>query len=178
MMLSIFGVLRFSSKEFDIGIIGSWGWRANQEGLEWFLENVYPQLPDSLSIHIAGKGGDWLVGKYPNINYRGFVPDAQQFMAQARAIAIPILSGSGIQIKTLDAIASGSSIVATPIALRGISDPPLTVQVAQQPENFANLLVSSVNTPAMRQAFDDALSWARNRQDKFITDVGQAISDL
>jgi hypothetical protein len=49
-------------------------------------------------------------------------------MAQAKVVAIPTLSGGGIQIKTLDAIASGSAIVATPVALRGISDPPATVQ--------------------------------------------------
>jgi hypothetical protein len=139
------------SKQCDIGILGSWSWRANEEGLQWFLQSVYPHLPSSLLIHIAGKGGDWLVEKYPNIHYRGYVPDAQEFMAQARVMAIPILSGSGIQIKTLDAIASGSSIVATPIALRGISDPPSTVKIAENSEDFANLLVSAVNFPATRQ---------------------------
>jgi len=167
-----------ASKHFDIGIIAGWAWRPNEEGLQWFLQTVYPHLPSSLSIHIAGKDGDWIVGKYPNIYYRGYVPDAQQFMAQARAIAIPILSGSGIQIKTLDAIASGSSIVATPIALRGISAPPKTVKVAEQPEYFANLLISAVNSPATQQASDAALSWTRARQDKFIADVAHAVSEL
>ncbi len=166
------------SKQCDIGILGSWSWRANEEGLQWFLQSVYPHLPSSLLIHVAGKGGDWLVEKYPNIHYRGYVPDAQEFMAQARVMAIPILSGSGIQIKTLDAIASGSSIVATPIALRGISDPPSTVKIAENPEDFANLLVSAVNFPATRQASDEALSWARTRQDNFIADVARAISEM
>lgn len=166
------------SKQCDIGILGSWSWRANEEGLQWFLQSVYPHLPSSLLIHIAGKGGDWLVEKYPNIHYRGYVPDAQEFMAQAKVMAIPILSGSGIQIKTLDAIASGSSIVATPIALRGISDPPSTVKIAENPEDFANLLVSAVNSPATQQASDEALSWARTRQDNFIADVARAISEM
>ncbi|MBE9125333.1 glycosyltransferase [Coleofasciculus sp. LEGE 07092] len=166
------------SKQCDIGILGSWSWRANEEGLQWFLQLVYPHLPSSLSIHIAGKGGDWLVGKYPNINYRGYVPDAQEFMAQAKVMAIPILSGSGIQIKTLDAIASGSSIVATPIALRGISDPPSTVKIAENPEDFANLLVSAVNSPATQQASEEALTWAQTRQDNFIADVARAINEM
>jgi len=166
------------SKQFDVGIIGSWSWRANEEGLQWFLQSVYPKLPSSLSIHIAGKGGDWLISKYANIHYRGYVPDAQEFMAQAKVMAIPILSGSGIQIKTLDAIASGSSIVATPIALRGISNSPPTVKIADNPEDFANFLVSAVNSPATRQASEEALSWARTRQDNFIADVARAISEM
>lgn len=166
------------SKNFDIGLLASWTWRANEEALQWFLQAVYPHLPANLSIHIAGKGADWLTEKYPNIHYRGVVPDAQEFMAQAKVVAIPTLSGGGIQIKTLDAIASGSAIVATPVALRGIYDAPQTVKVAQEPEDFANLLVSAVTSPSMQQAFDEARNWYRTRRDKFIGDVAAAISEL
>lgn len=165
-------------KAFDIGIIGSWAWKANEEGLQWFLQTVYPQLPTNLSIHIAGKGADWLSGKYSNIHYRGFVPDAQEFMAQARVVAIPTLNGGGIQIKTLDAIASGSAIVATPVALRGISDPPQTVQVAEQPEIFANLLISEITSPSREHFFNEALNWYSTRRDQFLTDIASAIENL
>jgi len=166
------------SKVFDIGIIGSWAWKANEEALQWFLQAVYPHLPANLSIHVAGKGAEWLTEKYSNIHYQGFVPDAQEFMAQAKVVAIPTLSGGGIQIKTLDAIASGSAIVATPVALRGISEPPATVQVAEQAEDFAKLLVSAITSPSTQQAFDEALHWYRDRQDKFLADVACAINEL
>jgi hypothetical protein len=99
-------------------------------------------------------------------------------MAQAKVVAIPTLSGGGIQIKTLDAIASGSLIVATPVAVRGISNPPQTVQVAEQPENFAKLLVSAIASPPIPQAFNEASNWYQARRDKFITDVAQAINEL
>lgn len=166
------------SKVFDIGIIGSWAWKANEEALQWFLQAVYPHLPANLSIHVAGKGAEWLTEKYSNIHYRGFVPDAQEFMAQAKVVAIPTLSGGGIQIKTLDAIASGSAIVATPVALRGISDPPATVQVAEQAEDFVKLLVCAIASPSTQPAFDEALAWYRDRQNKFIADVACAINEL
>jgi hypothetical protein len=99
-------------------------------------------------------------------------------MAQAKVVAIPILSGGGIQIKTLDAIASGSAIVATPVGMRGISYPPKTVQVAQQPEDFANLLVAAIASGSSQLAFDDSLTWYRARRDKFVADVERAISEL
>jgi hypothetical protein len=166
------------SKQFDIGLLGSWTWKANQEALQWFLQAVYPHLPANLSIHIAGKGADELIPNYSNIHYRGVVPDAQEFMAQAKVVAIPTLSGGGIQIKTLDAIASGSAIVATPVALRGIFNPPKTVQVAEQPEDFANLLVSAVTSPSMQQAFDDARNWYQARREQFLADIACAINEL
>jgi hypothetical protein len=169
------------NKSFDIGIIGSWAWRENEEGLQWFLQTVYPLLPTDLSIHVAGHSAEWLAGKYPNIHYLGFVPDAQEFMAQAKVMAIPTVSGSGVEMKTLDAIASGSAIVLTPLALRGISDYPRTVKIAEKPEDFANLLVGAIASSSAQQAFndiDDVLDWSRTRQNKFIADIACAINEL
>ncbi|MFQ4142088.1 glycosyltransferase family 4 protein [Chlorogloeopsis sp. ULAP02] len=163
-------------KHFDIGILGSWTWKPNIEGLKWFIENVYSYLPVELSIHVAGKDADWLNGKYPNIYYCGVVPDAQEFMAQAKVVAIPTLSGGGIQIKTLDAIASGSLIVATPIALRGITHPPSTVRVAETPQEFANLIMSAVTSTSTSTTFDNAKNWYRSRREQFLNDLASAVS--
>jgi polysaccharide biosynthesis protein PslH len=164
-----------NTKTFDIGIIGSWGWKPNLEGLQWFLHQIYPQLPDNLSIHIAGRGADWLADKYPKIQYHGFVPNAQEFMAQAKVVAIPILTGGGIQIKTLHAIASGSPIVATAIALRGIVDPPDTVQIATDAEEFIRCLTAVTSTETTEFDTKSATEWVEQRKKRFLNDVHQAI---
>jgi polysaccharide biosynthesis protein PslH len=164
-----------STKSFDIGIIGSWEWKPNLEGLEWFLEEVYPYLPQQLSIHIAGRGAEGLTDKYPNIQYHGFVPNAQGFMAQARVVAVPTLTGGGIQIKTLDAIASGSLIVGTTIALRGIVDPPATVQVANHAEEFARCLIAASQAKANTSDTKQTIEWFEQRKHKFLADIQQAM---
>jgi polysaccharide biosynthesis protein PslH len=163
------------NKFCDIGLLGSWSWQANIEALEWFLDAVYPHLPTNLSIHIAGKGANWLDGKYPNIIYCGVVPDAQEFMAHSRVVAIPTLSGGGIQIKTLDAITSGSFVVATTVALRGISHLPSTVKIANNPEEFASSLVSSVALSSTQKSFEEAKKWYQQRRDKFHNDLADAL---
>jgi|UPI00035C9CB0 glycosyltransferase involved in cell wall biosynthesis len=165
-------------KCFDIGILGSWTWEANKEGLKWFLESVYPYLPVHLSIYVAGKGADWLHGKYPNIYYCGVVPNAQQFLSQAKVVAIPTLSGSGIQIKTLEAIASGSWIVATPVALRGISHPPPTVTAAETATDFASSIVSSVNLPHNQKAWEQTKNWYAKRRNQFLKDLAAATTNI
>jgi polysaccharide biosynthesis protein PslH len=163
------------AKTFDIGLIGSWAWKPNLEGLQWFLEQVYPLLPESLSIHVAGRGADRLMAKYPRIKYCGFVPDAQVFMAQARVVAIPTLTGGGVQIKTLDAIASGSSIVATTIALRGITNPPATVQIANTAQDFAEYLIDQSAALVIPSHRDHAATWFENRKRNFLLDIEQTL---
>jgi hypothetical protein len=167
-----------ASKQFDIGLIGSWTWKANQDSLKWFLSEVYPLLPSSISIHIAGRDADWVKEQYPKINYQGFVDNAQKFMAQAKVLAIPTLSGGGIEIKTLDAIASGSQIVATPTAIRGIGEPPPTVQVAQNPQQFAELLVKAVDTQFEANSFELVHQWYSLRRAKFLAEVAEAIKQI
>lgn len=166
------------SKEFDIGLIGSWTWKANEEGLRWFFDTVYPCLPTDISICIAGSGADWLSGRYPNVRYMGFVDDARVFLGKARVVAIPTLSGGGIQIKTLDAIASGSRIVTTPLGLRGISDPPPTVSAAETAEEFANKLLGAANAKDTASSTALALEWSRQRNTLCSNQVAAGLHSL
>ncbi len=167
-------------KKFDIGLIGSWTWKFNQEGLQWFFKSVYPELSSQLSIHVAGKGAEWLIEKYPNVKYDGFVPSSQVFMAQAKVIALPMLGGSGIQIKTLDALASGSSIVATPTSMRGISLISPIVKVTDKPEEFARLLSSEIhdwNVEKIEDASKITSDWLKTRKEKFLNDIASSVED-
>jgi hypothetical protein len=165
-------------KEFDIGLIGSWTWKANEEGLRWFFDSVYPHLSTNVTICIAGSGAKWLKGYYANVKYLGFVDDVREFLQQARVVAIPTLSGGGIQIKTLDAIASGSHIVATPLALRGIADHPSTVVVAETPEKFAAQLRAAVKSSDMDSSAALAIDWSQRRQSLFSSKVVQGLQSL
>jgi hypothetical protein len=162
-------------KVFDVALIGNWCWRANRDGLDWFLHRVHPHLPKNLSIHVAGGGAQWLERRYPNVVYRGFVRDAQEFLAQARVVAIPTLSGGGIQIKTLDAIASGSQIVANPIAVRGIANAPSTVRVADDPAAFADALRIAAAQPDCAAATAEALRWTRRREQLLLDTIAHAL---
>lgn len=164
-------------KQYDIGLLGSWSWQANREALQWFFAEIYPLLSPEFSLYIAGKGAEWLKEKYPQVNYLGVVPDAQEFMAQAKVIAIPTLSGGGIQIKTLDALASGSLIVATTVALRGINQPPATVRIAESPGEFAQYLKTAVTSPTLEEAFAESRSWYYQRQQQFSQELLKAVRE-
>ncbi len=177
---------KYAIKHCDIGIIGSWTWKANKCGLEWFFQAVYPHLPRNISIHVAGSGAQWLMERYTNVKYCGFVPDAQAFMGLAKVIAIPSITGGGIQIKTLDAIASGSPIVATSVAMRGILDYPSAIEIADAPEYFARSLMqllalhndSDLYEIERDKLLDNRLTWSLLRRENFYSSVSSAINSI
>ncbi|MBC8006661.1 MAG: glycosyltransferase [Prolixibacteraceae bacterium] len=162
----------------DIVMLGTWTWKANAEGLRWFFEQVYPLLPRHSRIEVGGKGADWLSRKWPNVAYRGFVPDAHAFLTRSKVVAIPSVSGGGVQIKTLDAIATGASIVATPTAMRGIECPPETVRVAQQAREFADHLISLCNVRPKQEDVIRAQQWSASRRLNFEKQVAMSIEQV
>ncbi len=155
-----FEIPQAAAKRYDVGLLGNWQWVANREGLEWFVKEVTPKLPD-LDIEVAGKGADWLEGLSPRLKVRGFVEDSRRFLCEARVIAIASTSGAGVQIKTLEAIALGMPVVATTVAVRGIRELPATVKVADDPARFAELLQEAVAKPVSGPD-SAALAWADN----------------
>jgi hypothetical protein len=154
---------------FDIALIGTWTWEANKKGLVYFLNEVVPRLPKHTSIKIAGKGAAHLIPKNDNIEYVGFVESAEIFMQQAKVIAIPCVAGAGIQIKTLDAISIGRPIVASPLALRGISALPSYVKEAKNPSEFAGHLTSLLN--ASDDCKKEAVTWVAERNSSFLNAI-------
>ncbi|EPL8208814.1 glycosyltransferase family 4 protein [Raoultella ornithinolytica] len=157
--------------EYDISILGTWTWDANMQGLQWFFEKVYPLLSQKISIHVAGKGADWLAEKFPNVTYRGFVNDAHDFMVASRLILIPSIAGAGVQIKTLDAITVGRPIIATNFALRGLEDYPSYVHAVDQPTKMAEIvnsvIKSSYSSEYISLCTKESTSWYYRKKDKF-----------
>lgn len=129
---------------YDVSLLGTWSWDANMKGLRWFFDNVYPLLPMEITIQVAGKGADWLTDKYKNVKYNGFVEDAHEFLSKSKVIAIPSISGAGVQIKTLDAITIGRPIVASEFALRGLEDIPSYVYSSRQASEMAKQIMTNL----------------------------------
>lgn len=158
-------LIEYKKKEYSVAILGTWTWSANLQGLEWFLKNVLPLLNKTIDIHIAGTGADWVRNKYSNVFYHGFVDSAQVFLSKSKCIVIPSTSGSGIQIKTLDAISTDIPIVATPIGVRGINNLPDSVIVESQPKDFAKAIEEVVGGKII--ANTSGYLWSQNRKSEF-----------
>jgi len=107
--------------------IGALDWTPNQEGLVWFLENVWKIISKknkNLSLYIAGRNAPkWFVSKlnYENIFYLGEIDDAYEYMNSKAIMIVPLLSGSGMRIKIIEGMALGKTIISTSIGAEGIN---------------------------------------------------------
>jgi glycosyltransferase involved in cell wall biosynthesis len=105
--------------------IGSMNWMPNEEGIRWFLKNVWDKLQErmpELKLNLAGRHmPKWLMNlKKKNIKVWGEVPDAKEFIQNNDIAIVPLLSGSGIRIKIIEAMAMGKTVITTMIGAEGI----------------------------------------------------------
>ena len=159
----------------DVVTLGGWHWKPNAAGLRWFVEEVAPHLEGrDIDIVVGGHSGEEIVGDRPGVRAVGPVPDALEFLQSARLVAVPSTAGAGVQVKTLDAIASGRRVVATSTAMRGIANPPDTVRTADAPAEFAEAIVSALDGDPDHHAGEEARAWAAERTARFRADVNEA----
>lgn len=106
--------------------LGSLDWMPNQEGMLWFLENVWPkvraELPE-LRFYMAGRNlpKRFAQLRYPNVEIVGEVPNAVDFMNRKAIMVVPLHAGSGMRIKIMEALALEKTIVSTDVGAEGIA---------------------------------------------------------
>jgi glycosyltransferase involved in cell wall biosynthesis len=117
-----------STVEFpSLFYIGALDWFPNQQGLEWFFENVWNEIilkkPD-LKFYLAGRNPDaWDFikrRKLKNVITLGEIDDAYEFMKSKSIMIVPLFAGSGIRVKIIEAMALGKVVISTRIGAEGI----------------------------------------------------------
>jgi polysaccharide biosynthesis protein PslH len=127
---------RFVRDEPIIAMFGTWTWRPNALGLEWFLDEVWPRvrerMPDAHAL-VAGSSdrADWPTG----VAFVGRVEDLAAFTAQATVVAVPVLEGVGASVKFAESLATGAAVIATPDGANAVTDPP--AHVSPDPDEWA-----------------------------------------
>ncbi len=135
------------SLRHDLGMVGTWSWKPNRIGLDWFLDRVAPRLPEGMTIAIAGHLPDPPeTPRHPGIRFVGRVADAKAFLEGCAVIPLASTAGTGVQLKTIETFEMGLPSVATPSALRGVRTVPANCTVVADPEPFAAALVEAVDT--------------------------------
>lgn len=136
--------VRTSEGGYDVGLIGTWSWAPNRAGLDWFLKEVVPRLPGDITVAIAGRLPDGVTSPRRSVTMMGRVADAGGFLASCRTLALASRAGTGVQLKTIEAFQLGKPAVATPLSLRGFTERPANVRVADDGPSFASALTALV----------------------------------
>jgi glycosyltransferase involved in cell wall biosynthesis len=136
--------------------IGAMNWFPNEEGIEWLIKEVWPdvkkRLPD-LELHLAGRYmPDWLKNlKKPGITIDGEVPDVWDYMRNYSIMVVPLFSGSGIRIKIVEGMAAGKAIITTTIGAEGINyENGHDLLIAKDKCSFVDAIVKLHNNSELR----------------------------
>jgi len=160
-----------SARAASLVAISNWSWAPNHVGLEWFIRHVWPKVSDrapECRLDVVGGGlPDHLsaiLRADPRIRLHGFVPDTEPFRQSGAVFIAPLLSGGGVKIKVVEAMASGIPIVTNRFGAEGL---PVAngvhLHVADDPERQATLITELLSDPAQRQRMaDDALDLLRD----------------
>lgn len=113
-----------------VAFTGNLGYFANADAAAWFAREALPLVrarrPDARFV-VAGARPSRAVralGGLPGVTVRGPVADMAAVLRDARVAVAPLRSGSGQQSKVLEALACGTPVVASPLALSGIAAEP------------------------------------------------------
>lgn len=135
----------------------------NVEGLKWFIQNVFPQL--DCELHIVGYGMEKVDFKGPGITNHGTVTETSAHYEKASAVVSPILFGSGMKTKTIEALKFGKIVFGSTEAWRGIQRPSgLPLYLCDTPIEFITAIKSNLpkgtNTysPEVRDYFEEKFS--------------------
>ncbi len=133
--------------------IGSMDWQANLDGINWFLSEVFPlvnQKKEDVVLHLAGSKmpNDIKNITNKNIIIDGEVENAKTFMQKNNLMIVPLLNGSGIRIKILEAMAMGKTIISTSIGASGIHyQDKKNILIANTAEQFADQIIWCLENP-------------------------------
>ena len=139
---------------FTMLFLGSFRHTPNQEALDWFTFKVLPPV-----LKRCPKARLVIVGAEPpprhslpdlpdNIELRGFVEEVREPLARYAVFVCPILSGSGMRVKLLEAFSAGIPVVSTRIGAEGLAEKDGDIcALADEPSEFAAKII---------ELFDDA----------------------
>ncbi len=157
----------------DLLFVGSYRHTPNQDGMRFFLRDVFPLIQRQAAdarLYIVGDGPwvDMPEAHNPAVTCTGFVEDTRPYLAHCATAVAPILAGSGTRIKILEALAAGIPVVSTSVGCEGIeARPGEDVLIADSAQDFATAVTRLLADPALaeklrcngRRLVEDKYDW-------------------
>ena len=145
----------------------------NVQGLQWFLEEVWPQVlaivPDAV-LDVAGSICDGLQAR-PNVVLHGRVDSIAAIARNTRFAINPVLAGSGLKIKMLDYFAHSLPCITTEVGATGFPRvSPSAIRIGSDAETYATAVIEWLQN-------DEVLQGARALLPDYVTYFSRANFD-
>lgn len=148
----------FCLNKKQLTFIGGYGHLPNKEGIDWFIGKIAPILNDyGFIVNLIGTNwpASYSTNKIINLRLHGFVKELSD-VALGSIMIVPILSGSGMRMKILEAAAMSLPIVTTTVGVEGLQfQDGESCLIADTPEGFANAIIHLENDINLRKTIGE-----------------------
>lgn len=135
----------------QIGFVGTFVYWANCDGVQWFIQNVWPRILDrfpTARLRLAGERGENMFSGR-NVEPLGWVRNMEEEMANWSLAIVPVLAGGGTRIKIIESFSRKCPVVSTSLGCYGHDvENGRQLLVADKPEDFAAACLHILQNPA------------------------------
>jgi glycosyltransferase involved in cell wall biosynthesis len=136
---------------------GSLTYSANFDAMDFFLNDVFPQVKASrpeATLRITGRSDGVPLDRLPLGNgaeLTGYLDDIRPAIAQSWMCVVPLQIGGGTRLKILEAMALGTPVISTSKGAEGLDiTPGEDILIADEATEFADAVTRLLSDPALR----------------------------
>lgn len=132
----------------------------NVTGIKYFIESIFPlvlrEQPDARLV-IGGTICEVLpIVNNKNIVLMGRIDDAEQFYAMGDIAINPVYQGTGLKIKTFEALSYGKTTIVHPHSAEGIYNPTdAPIMQGKNTVEFANKIIEALSNVEQRMTYSN-----------------------
>lgn len=133
---------------------GNLSYFPNSDAVKYFMKNVFPLIkkrrPDAVFCVVGANPPKWLKRLHNgrDVLITGSVKDIYEHIKTAAVSVAPLRSGTGMQIKVIEALACRTAVVATNLAIGGIKcEDGKHLLIADRPTEFAEKVTELLGNP-------------------------------
>jgi glycosyltransferase involved in cell wall biosynthesis len=135
--------------------VGSLDWFPNEDAVTDFALRVFPLIRsknERITFRVVGRRPSEKLARLleglPGVELIGEVQDVRPYIAQSRAVVVPLRIGGGTRIKILEALAMEKPVISTAIGAEGLQvKDGCDLLIANAPEEFAARVEALLASP-------------------------------
>lgn len=137
--------------------IGTMSWYPNEQGILWFIENVWHSLlnmNNDLKLYIVGSNPSEEIKKFEsnNLIVTGYVDSIDEYIEKCDICIIPLFIGGGMRVKILESMAKGIPCISTSIGAEGIdTSVGEDILIADTKEEFVKEIMRLIDERSLYQ---------------------------
>ena len=131
---------------------------ANEDGVKWFCESIFPtiraEFPHAQFIIVGNRPTNvvWNLSEIDGVTVTGYVDNIQEYYWMADVCVMPLRIARGLQNKVLESMVTGNAVVATSNAADGIiCKKGIDILIADDEETFAKEVIKLLMDESRRK---------------------------